>query len=67
MVEHPYAVLRQVRPDPPDVVMCLGDDDTGRALEVGAVEVSEDLLLVIHPMDLRDKFRGPYEKGKRRE
>ena len=67
VVEHPYAVLRQIRRDQPDVVMFLGDDDTGRALEVGAVEVSEDLLLVIHAMDLRDKFRGPYEQGKRRE
>ena len=47
--------------------MFLGDDDTGRALEVGAVEVHEDLLLVIHVMDLREKFRGSYEQGKREE
>jgi hypothetical protein len=47
--------------------MFLGDDDTGRALEVGAVEIGEDRLLVIHVMDLREKYRGPYEKGKRRE
>ena len=45
--------------------MFLGDDDTGRAREVGAVEVSEDLLLVIHVMDLREKLRGSYEQGKR--
>ena len=38
--------------------MLLGDDDTGGALEVGAVELSEDLLLAIHLMDLREKFRG---------
>ena len=45
--------------------MFVGDDDTGRALEVGAVEVSEDLLLVIHVMDLREKFSSLYEQGKR--
>jgi len=32
-----------------------------------AVEIGEDRLLVIHVMDLREKYRGPYEKGKRRE
>jgi hypothetical protein len=47
--------------------MFLGDDETGRALEVGAVEVSEDLLLVIHVVDLRERFRGSYERGKREE
>ena len=65
VVEHAYAVIRQTRPDQSEVVMFLGDDDTGRALEVGAVEVHEDLLLVIHVMDLREKFRGSYEQGKR--
>ena len=67
VVEHAYAVVRQTRPDQPEVVMFLGDDKTGRALEVGAVEVSEDLLLVIHVMDLRQKFRGSYEQGKQEE
>lgn len=66
VVEHAYAVVRQNRPDQSEVVMFLGDD-AGRALEVGAVEVSEDLLLVIHVMDLREKFRGSYEQGKREE
>ena len=66
VIEHAYAVVRQTRPDQ-SVVMFLGDDDTGRALEVGAVEVHEDLLLVIHVMDLREKFRGSYEQGKREE
>jgi hypothetical protein len=67
VVEHPNAVLRQIRPDQPDVVMFLGDDDTGRALEVAAIEIGENRLLVIHVMDLREKFREPYEQGKRRE
>jgi hypothetical protein len=67
VVEHAYAVVRQTRPDQSEVVMFLGDDDTGRALEVGAVEASEDLLVVIHVMDLREKFRGSYERGKQEE
>ncbi len=67
VIEQPYAVLPQSRPELPDLLMFLGDDDTGRALEVGAVEIGEDRLLVIHVMDLREKYRGPYEKGKRRE
>jgi hypothetical protein len=67
VIEHAYAVVCQTRPDQSEVVMFLGDDDTGRALEVGAVEVHEDLLLVIHVMDLREKFRGSYEQGKREE
>ena len=37
VVEHGYAVVRQTRPDQPEVVMFLGDDDTGRALEVGGI------------------------------
>lgn len=65
VVEHAYAVVRQTRPDRSEVVMFLGDDNTGRALEVGAVEASENLLLVIHVMDLREKFRNSYEQGKR--
>ena len=44
--------------------MILGDDDTSRALDVIAVE-EDDVLLVIHAMDLRPKFRTLYEQGKR--
>ena len=44
--------------------MILGDDDTSRALDVIAVE-EDDVLLVIHAMDLRPKFRALYEQGKR--
>lgn len=42
----------------------LGDDDTGRALEVGVIETEEGDLLVIHTMDLRAKFRPHYDTGK---
>ena len=41
----------------------LGDDATGRALEVMAVR-TERGLLVIHAMDLRPKWRARYEEGK---
>jgi hypothetical protein len=44
----------------------VGDDEKVRALEVGAVEVSVDLLQVIHGMDLREKFTGSYEKASER-
>lgn len=43
--------------------MYLGDDATGRALEVG-VFVTDELLLVAHVMDLRAKFRPLYEQAK---
>jgi hypothetical protein len=42
----------------------VGDDDSGRALEVMAVQ-TENGLLVIHAMDLRPKWRALYEEGKR--
>ncbi|NHD18986.1 MULTISPECIES: hypothetical protein [unclassified Actinopolyspora] len=42
----------------------LGDDDTGRALEVGVLDTEEGDQLVIHVMDLRDKFRPYYDIGK---
>ena len=42
----------------------LGDDESGRALEVMAVRTDRGLL-VIHAMDLRPKWRTLYEEGKR--
>lgn len=40
-----------------------GDDLEGIALEVMAVERDEDEFLVIHAMNLRDRFRGFYEEA----
>jgi hypothetical protein len=43
----------------------LGDDVEGHPLEVIAVEVSGDDLLVIHAMALRDKYQAQYEEANR--
>lgn len=43
----------------------LGDDDDGAALEVMAVELDDDSLLVIHAMPLRDGYRKQYEEAKK--
>lgn len=43
----------------------LGDDDEGVALEVMAVELEDDTLLVIHAMPLRDHYRKQYEEAKK--
>lgn len=47
-----------------DRLVFLGEDATGRALEVMAVALP-DGLLVIHVMDLRPKWRRLYEEGMR--
>jgi hypothetical protein len=61
----PVVVVRIEEPHDPRVRMLyLGDDESGRALEVVAVEEA-DRLVVIHAMDLRAKFRMLYEEGKR--
>lgn len=43
----------------------LGDDPRGRALEVMAVELGDDELLVIHAMPLREKYRPAYQEAKK--
>ena len=43
----------------------LGDDAAGAALEVMAVELEPDGLLVIHAMPLREKYRRQYEGAKK--
>ena len=65
VLANPVFVDRIVEEHDPRVrLLILGDDDTGRALEVIAVE-EDDVLVVIHAMDLRQKFRALYEEGKR--
>jgi hypothetical protein len=43
----------------------LGDDEEGIALEVMAVELEANALLVIHAMPLRDRYRKQYEEAKK--
>lgn len=65
VLAHPYVIV----PVPPkegvrdEMLMHLGDDHTGRALEVGVFPV-DGVVLVAHVMDLRAKFRPLYEQGK---
>ena len=47
-----------------DRIVFLGDDRSGRAVEVMAV-ATERGLLVIHAMDLRRKWRRHYEEARR--
>jgi hypothetical protein len=46
-------------------LLFLGDDEEGVALEVMAVELQVGGLYVIHAMDLRERYRAPYEEAKR--
>lgn len=52
VVEPPPDAANRDRP-----CLFLGDDDTGRALEVIGVFLADGDLLVIHAMDLRAKYR----------
>lgn len=45
-------------------VVFVGDDLEGVALEVIAVEQEEDEFMVIHAMDLRNRFQGLYEEAR---
>jgi hypothetical protein len=49
-----------------DRLVFLGDDPTGRALEVVAVHLP-DCLLVIHVQDLQAKFRPYYDQVREQE
>jgi hypothetical protein len=62
---NPLVVERIVEEQDPRVrPLILGDNDSGRALEVIAVQ-EDGVLVVIHAMDLRPKFKALYEEGKR--
>lgn len=43
----------------------LGDDAEGVALEVMAVELKNESLLVIHAMPLRDRYQEQHEEAKK--
>jgi len=50
-------------PEDTDVVLYLGDDWNGVALEVGGIALDDGDLLVIHAMPLRPKFQDMYERA----
>jgi hypothetical protein len=52
----PYEGLEQLG----DAVLFFGDDWNGVAVEVGAIELDDGDLLVIHAMKLRRKYRKLY-------
>lgn len=66
VIEHPLVCYLVPAPteDQDDRTLYLGDDHTGRALEVLTVPLAGGGLLVVHAMDLRDKYRPEYEAAK---
>jgi hypothetical protein len=48
-----------------DRLIYLGDDETGAPLEVMAVDLGGNELLIIHAMPLREKYRRQYEEAKK--
>lgn len=70
VIEH--AGLRFEQPPPAGApfgaelrLVYLGDDPEGVPLEVMAVELENQGLLVIHAMPLRDRYREQYEEAKK--
>ncbi|HET7443589.1 MAG TPA: hypothetical protein VFJ57_02920 [Solirubrobacterales bacterium] len=64
--------LRFTEPPPEDAPagasprsVFLGNDERGKALEVMAVNHGDEAMLVIHAMELRDRYRLDYEEAKR--
>lgn len=70
VIEH--CRLRFTEP-PPDAapaggsrrIVFLGEDERGKALEVMAVRPTDETMLVIHAMSLRDRYRLDYEEAQR--
>ena len=65
VLEHPRVTATIQAPagsDRADRTLHLGDDHTGRTLEVVTVDIAEGWL-VLHAMDMREKYRGMFENG----
>jgi hypothetical protein len=58
------AIVPALTPEGREMQLYLGDDHTGRPLEVGTLAKDDGGLLVIHVMDLREKYRSYYDAGK---
>ena len=65
VIANPLVVLTMAArsEDRDERIVYLGDDQTGRALEVVAVTTATGLL-VIHVQDLQTKFRRYYDEAK---
>lgn len=48
-----------------DRLLYLGDDESGLALEVMAVEIEGDDLYVIHAMPMRKRYESQYQEAKK--
>lgn len=58
-------LLPMLPPAPIPESSFLGDDEDGVALEVMAIELEDESLLVIHAMLLRDRYQEQYEEAKK--
>lgn len=67
VIAYPVAIFEIEPPQEGQDVrtLFLGADKSGRALEVMAVPNPRGGLLVVHAMDLRDKYREAYESAVR--
>lgn len=65
VISHPIVTATISDHQGRDDRLAFSGDDTGRALEVLAVPLTDDGLLVIHVMDLRPTWRLLYEEGRR--
>jgi hypothetical protein len=61
-VDHCECPLYSSDPDRADLVIFLGPDQRGVALEIVGVEVSDQVVLVIHAMKLRRAYGADYAR-----
>ncbi len=68
IIDDPLVTLTLAAPNPgmDDRIVFIGDDDSGRALEIIAVDLPE-YLLMIPAQDLQAKFRPHYDRAKEEE
>ena len=66
VIEHPlvHYIVPAPTPAQDDRTLYLGDDETGRTLEVMTVPLAGGGLLLVHAMDLHDKYRPEYDTAK---